>query len=151
MRQTIRTIGWAVALVIGAALLAAGPASAWSPQAKSKQKQKKAQPQQTDQQQPSDQQQADQPPPPPPPSGALTQKVTLRSSRQTKDVASAGFNGVGPDGKIKEALLKANPSSAAKAKAAQLSLVEADAADVQAFATEGKLNLPAKSADKKGK
>ena len=157
MRDRMRTIGWAIALLIGAALLAAGPVSASSPQAKSKQKQKQTQQQQdqqpSDQQQPIDQAQpADNPPPPPPPSGTLTKKVTLRSSHQTKDVASAGFNGVGPDGKVKEALLNANPSAAAQQKAAQLSLLEADAADVQVFAKEGKLNLPAKGADtKKGK
>lgn len=153
--NTMRTITWAVALLLGAALLVAGPVSASSPQAKTKQKQKQA-PAQPDQgnQQPADQQPADQPgdqPPPPAPKSVLTQKVTLRSSHQTKDVASAGFNGVGPDGKIKEALLSASPSAAAKQKAAQLSLLEADAAEVQTFAKEGKLNLPAKSADKKGK
>lgn len=153
MRDTMRKIGWGVALLVGAALLAAGPVSA-APQAKTKQKQKQTQAQPADQQQQQqgDQAQpADQPPPPPPPGGGLTQKVTLRSSRHTKDVASAGFNGVGPDGKVKEALLNANPSSAAKQKAAQLTLLEADAAEVQAFAKEGKLNVPAKSADKKGK
>ena len=154
MRERIRTITWGLALIVTAGLLAAGPASAWSPQAKSKAKQqpKRGQAdQKPEDQKPADQQQADQPPPPAP-KGVLTQKVTLRSSRQTKDTATAGFNGVGPDGKVKEALLNANPSSDARAKAARLTLLEADASEVQAFAKEGKLNPPpAKSGDKKGK
>ena len=153
MKDRMRTIGWAVALLIGAALLAAGPVSAGAPQAKTKQKQKQAQPDQQPSDQPADQAQpSDQPPPPPPPGKPLlTEKVTLRSSHHTKDTASAGFNGVGPDGKVKEALLNANPSAASQQKAAQLSLLEADAAEVQAFAKEGHLNLPAKSDTKKGK
>jgi hypothetical protein len=153
MREFLQKIVWMLALTLSAGLVMAGAASAAGPQAKTKQKQKQAQPAaQTDQtDQPADQQKADQPPPPAP-KPLLTQKVTLRSSHQTKDTATAGFNGVGPDGKVKEALLNANPSSAARAKAAQLSLLEADAAEVQAFAKEGKLNPPpAKSGDKKGK
>jgi hypothetical protein len=156
MRERIRTITWLLAFIVTAGLLTVGPASAWSPQAKSKAKQQPKQGQ-ADQkpgdQKPADQQQTDQQQPPPPaPKGVLTQKVTLRSSRQTKDVASAGFNGVGPDGKVKEALLNANPSADARAKAARLTLLEADASEVQAFAKEGKLATPpAKSADKKGK
>lgn len=155
MRASIQKIAWIVVLALGAGLVLAGAASAGAPQAKTKAKtkqQQKQQPDQTGQQQQPDQAQpSDQPPPPPAAKPLLTQKVTLRSSHQTRDTATAGFNGVGPDGKIKEALLNANASADAKAKAAQLSLVEADAADLQAFAKEGQLTLPAKSAEKKGK
>jgi hypothetical protein len=152
MKQKIRMMAWAVALTLGAALLAAGPASAWTQQTKTKTKQQPKAQDQSDQQPDQQKQADDQPPPPPPPKPVLTQKVTLRSSHQTKDTASAGFNGVGPDGKVKEALLNANPSPAARQKAAQLTLLEADASDVAAFAKEGHLNPPpAKTGEKKGK
>lgn len=156
MRGSIQKVTWIVVLALSAGLMLVGVASAGAPQAKTKAKQKQqpAQPAQTeqpaDQAQPADQQQQQQPSTPPG-GGLLKKSVTASSSKQGKETASAGFNGVGPDGKVKEALLNANPSADAKAKAAQLSLVEADAADLQAFAKEGKLMLPAKSADKKGK
>lgn len=138
-------MAWIVSLVLGASLIVA----AGVPQAKSKQapKAKQTQPadQKQDQAQPTDQQQQK-------PAPLFTGKVKLTSSRQGKGTASAGFNGVGPDGKVKEALLAASPSADAKAKAARLSLVEADLADVQAFAKEGNLNPPpSKSGEKKGK
>ena len=116
------------------------PKSKKAPQGQSDQKTD----QQTDQK-PADQQ-ADRRP-----KQVFTGKVKLTSSRQGKNTASAGFNGVGPDGKIKEAMLAGSPSEASRQKAAQLSLVETDLADVQAFAKEGNLNPPPAKAEKKGK
>ncbi len=120
-------------------------------QAQQKQKPKGQQQQQTpDQQQQQQQQQpGEQPPPPPPPKGPLTKKVTLKSSHQGQTTASAGFNGVGPDGKVQDALLKANPTSDDSQKAMQLSIYSVSDKDLQAFADEGKLKLaPAAKAGK---
>src|SRR5512132_3124693 len=112
MRGRAGKIAWIIAVALSAALMMASVAIAGSPQAKSKktkQPPKQEQPQdQTDQQKPADQQQPQQPPP----GGQLfTGKVMLKSSHQGKSTATAGFNGVGPDGKVKEALLSASPSS----------------------------------------
>jgi hypothetical protein len=154
MRGLIQKIAWMVAVALSAGLMAAA-ASAGAPQAKTKKTKQPAKQEQpkdqadepADQQKPADQQPQDQPSKP-----LFTGKVKLTSSRQGKGTATAGFNGVGPDGKVKEALLNANPSADARAKAAQLTLLEADASEVQAFAKEGKLNPPAaKTVDKKGK
>jgi len=128
-------------------------AAAAMPQAQSQQepKAKKSQPQgQTDQktdqkQQPADQEDDRRP------KQVFTGKVKLTSSRQGKNTASAGFNGVGPDGKVQEALLSGSPSEESRQKAARLSLAEVDRADVQAFAKEGNLNPPPAKNEKKGK
>jgi hypothetical protein len=144
--------------ILSVIMVAAGVAltvAAAMPQDQSQQApKKKTQPQQgqTDQQTDQKQQPADQPgdqqrrPAP-----ILKGKVTLKSSKQTTDTASAGFNGVGPDGKVKEAMLAANPSEASRQKAARLSLAEVDLADVQTFAKDGKLNPPPAKSQKKGK
>ena len=147
MESRVRQILSVIVVAAGAWLTVAAMPQGQSQQAP---KQKKTQPAQPDQQQneqkPADQQQGERRPAP-----IMKGKVTLKSSRQTTNAASAGFNGVGPDGKIKEAMLAGSPSEASRQKAAQLSLLEADQADVQAFAKEGNLTVPAKSGEKKGK
>lgn len=127
-------------------------AAAAIPQQQSQQApKKKTQPQgQTDQQadqkqQPADQQDDRRP------KQIFTGKVKLTSSRQGKNTASAGFNGVGPDGKVQEALLSGSPSEESRQKAARLTLLEVDRADVVSFARDGKLNPPPAKAEKKGK
>ncbi len=127
-------------------------AAAAIPQQQSQQApKKKTQPQgQTDQQtdqkqQPADQQDDRRP------KQIFTGKVKLTSSRQGKNTASAGFNGVGPDGKVQEALLSGSPSEESRQKAARLTLLEVDRADVVAFAKDGKLNPPPAKAEKRGK
>ena len=117
-----------------------------TPKSKKTQPQQGQTDQQTDQkQQPADQQDDRHP------KQVFAGKVKLTSSRQGKNTASAGFNGVGPDGKVQEALLNGSPSEESRQKAARLSLAEVDLKDVQAFAKDGKLNPPPAKSEKKGK
>lgn len=100
--------------------------------------------------------------PPPPPSGqnqqqqtnppAQTQanapaplfegKSTLKSSRQGKETATAGFNGIGPDGSLQSAMLNANPTPADAAHVAAMASTVTDPAAVATFDKEGNLNPP---------
>ena len=101
-------------------------------------------------QQKKDQQPAQQQPPPAQPPPAAQQqpapllgggsKITLKSSRQSRDAASAGFNGVGPDGHVDKSRLSSAPTSVDQMKAAQLAAFRVDANEVEAFIQEGKLN-----------
>ena len=143
--------------ILSVIIVAAGvwlTAAAAMPQEQSQQApKKKTQPQgQTDQQTDQKQQPADQPDDQQRrPAPLLKGKVTLKSSKQSTNTATAGFNGVGPDGKVQEALLNGSPSEEARQKAARLSLADVDLKDVQAFAKDGKLNPPPAKAEKKGK
>lgn len=67
---------------------------------------------------------------------------TLKSSRQGKETATAGFNGIGPDGSLQSALLKANPTPADAAHIAAMASTVTDPAAVAAFDKEGNLNPP---------
>jgi hypothetical protein len=69
-------------------------------------------------------------------------KSTLKSSRQGKETATAGFNGVGPDGSVQASVLNANPSPADAQHVAAMASTTTDPAEVAAFAKEGKLNGP---------
>jgi hypothetical protein len=100
--------------------------------------------------------------PPPPPSGQNQQQQgnqqqqnagaapaplfqgqsTLKSSRQGKETATAGFNGIGPDGSLQSAMLKANPTPADAAHVAAMASTVTDPAAVAAFDKEGNLNPP---------
>ncbi|HWH56083.1 MAG TPA: hypothetical protein VN682_00560 [Terriglobales bacterium] len=102
--------------------------------------------------------------PPPPPSGQNQQQQgnqqqqqqnagaapaplfqgqsTLKSSRQGKETATAGFNGIGPDGSLQSAMLKANPTPADAAHIAAMASTVTDPAAVAAFDKEGNLNPP---------
>ena len=123
--------------------------AAWGVPLVQSQKQKPApKPQQAAQ--PADQQQP-QPDQQPPPGGPLITggPAKMKSSRQGKATASAGFNGVDPaTDKVKDDVIKASPTAEESAKAMQLSVYGVSDADVQAFAKEGNLNLapvPAKA------
>ncbi len=69
-------------------------------------------------------------------------KSTLKSSRQGKETATAGFNGVGPDGSLQTAVLNANPTPADAQHVAAMASTVTDPAEVAAFAKDGKLNAP---------
>lgn len=105
--------------------------------------------------------QSNQQPPPPPPSGQNQQQAnppaqnagsapaplfqgqsTLKSSRQGKETATAGFNGIGPDGSLQSAMLNANPTPADAAHVAAMASTVTDPAAVAAFDKEGNLNPP---------
>lgn len=108
------------------------------------QKKKKAAPAQQQEQKSDDDQQQQQQPSPPQPSqrgGLLKGKVTLKSSRSgAGQQASAGFNGVGPDGHVDQSKLASAPTAADQQKATQLAAFRVDSSDVEAFAKQGKLN-----------
>jgi hypothetical protein len=67
---------------------------------------------------------------------------TLKSSRQGKETATAGFNGIGPDGSLQSAMLNANPTPADAAHVAAMASTVTDPAAVAAFDKEGNLNPP---------
>ena len=131
-----------IALTLALLLVMASAAAA--PQGKSQKKDQKKD-------QPAEQQPAQQQPPPAQPQPAAQpqqpapllgggSKITLKSSRQSRDAASAGFNGVGPDGHVDKSRLSSAPTSVDQMKAAQLAAFRVDANEVDAFIQEGKLN-----------
>jgi len=125
--------------VLAIALLLAASTVALA-MAQSQQKQKAAQKQQPPAGQPAQQQPADEDAP----KANFTGQITATGSRNNKDTASAGFKGVGDDGKVTTAALNASPTTADTNAALQLSLVGVSDADLQAFIKDGKLN-PGKS------
>jgi hypothetical protein len=68
----------------------------------------------------------------------------LKSSRQGKDVAVMGFNGIGPNGQVEKKMLEASANGDDEQKAAKMSTYSVSSADVTAFAQEGKLNASSK-------
>jgi len=128
--------------VLAIALLLAASTVALA-MAQSQQKQKPAQKQQPPAGQPAQQQPADQTDEDAPKAN-FTGQITATGSRNNKDTASAGFKGVGDDGKVTTAALNASPTTADTNAALQLSLVGVSDADLQAFIKDGKLN-PGKS------
>lgn len=69
--------------------------------------------------------------------------LTLKSSRQTKDSATMGFNGVDPNGQVQQAFLNASPSPDDMAKAQLVAQYQVNAADLSAFLQQGDLSASA--------
>lgn len=69
-------------------------------------------------------------------------KSTLKSSRQGKETATAGFNGIGPDGSVQSSVLNANPSPADAEHVAKMASTMTDPAELAAFAKDGNLRQP---------
>ncbi len=69
-------------------------------------------------------------------------KLGLKSSSQSKDQATLGFNGIGPDGKVQQAALEASPTGEDLLKAKQLSTYSVDSGELDYFLEEGKLKPP---------
>ena len=68
--------------------------------------------------------------------------MNLRFSRQKKDEAALGFNGLDKDGKVERAFLESSPTQKDTDKAQQLAQLQVDRAELEAFLKEGKLNPP---------
>ena len=66
--------------------------------------------------------------------------IGLKSSRQTKDSATLGFNGVDPNGQVQKAMLTAAATPADAIKAQQVSQVTITPADLLQFLQDGGLN-----------
>ncbi len=70
-------------------------------------------------------------------------KVGLKSSRQSKDQATLGFNGIGPNGQVEQGALNASTTSDAAGKAAALSTYTVPVSEVDAFIKQGNLGAAA--------
>lgn len=66
--------------------------------------------------------------------------VGLKSSRQTKDSASLGFNGVDPNGQVAKSFLTASATGADVAKAQAVGTYKVDSAELKKFIQDGDLN-----------
>ncbi len=94
-------------------------------------------------------QQANTPPPnnPPPgnqPSGdkptpLFGGTIGLKSSRQTKDSATLGFNGVDPNGQVQKSMLTASTTAFDAARAQQVAQIKVAPADLVQFIQDGGL------------
>lgn len=66
--------------------------------------------------------------------------LNLKSSRQTSDSATMGFNGVDPNGQVQSSFLSASPSGTDMAKAQEVASYSVSEADLTAFLRQGNLN-----------
>lgn len=94
------------------------------------------------------------PPPPPPPANKpkplFGGSLNLKSSRQSKDATTLGFNGLDPNGQVEKSLLQANPTPQDTAAAQQLAAYQLNAAQLDSFIKAGNLSesAPPKDAPK---
>ena len=66
-------------------------------------------------------------------------KLGIKSSSNTKETATMGFNGIDPSGKVDAKMLATTPSAEHEAKAKQLAAMVPNSADLAAFLKEGGL------------
>ena len=66
--------------------------------------------------------------------------IGLKSSRQTKDSATLGFNGVDPNGQVQKAMLTAAATPVDAMKAQQVAQIAVPPADLAQFLQDGGLN-----------
>jgi len=66
--------------------------------------------------------------------------IGLKSSRQTKDSATLGFNGVEPNGQVQKAMLTAAVTPVDAMKAQQVAQIAVPPADLAQFLQDGGLN-----------
>lgn len=66
--------------------------------------------------------------------------IGLKSSRQTKDSATLGFNGVDPNGQVQKSFLTAAPTGDDAAKANQVATLKSDPNELNQFVQDGGLN-----------
>ena len=66
--------------------------------------------------------------------------IGLKSSRQTKDSATLGFNGVDPNGQVQKSFLTAAVTPVDAMKAQQVAQLKSDAAELSQFLQDGGLN-----------
>ena len=74
----------------------------------------------------------------------FTGKINLRSSRQEKETASYGFKGVGPDGRMEQAALNAQPGETDYIKVARLAINDVRPEELAAFLAQGNLRTKEK-------
>lgn len=97
------------------------------------------------------------PTPPPPtankPKPLFGGSLNLKSSRQSKDATTLGFNGLDPNGQVEKSLLQANPTPQDTAEAQQLAAYQVNAARLDSFIKSGNLTetAPPKEAAPKGR
>jgi hypothetical protein len=77
--------------------------------------------------------------------------VNLKSSRQSRDVATLGFNGLDPNGQVQKNFLTAAATGADTARAQQVTRTTVNQEDLTAFLQEGSLNQQAAPARTEGK
>jgi hypothetical protein len=66
--------------------------------------------------------------------------IGLKSSRQTKDSATLGFNGVDPNGQVQKSFLSASTTALDASRAQQLAQMNVAPADLAQFIQDGGLN-----------
>jgi hypothetical protein len=66
--------------------------------------------------------------------------LNLKSSRQSKDTATLGFNGLDPNGQVQKASLNSSAGPGDTLKAQQVAEYHVDQAEMSTFLQEGKLN-----------
>jgi hypothetical protein len=66
--------------------------------------------------------------------------IGIKSSRQTKDSATLGFNGVDPNGQVQKAMLSAAATPTDAMKAQQMTQLSITPADLAQFLQDGGLN-----------
>jgi hypothetical protein len=79
------------------------------------------------------------PPPPKEPQPLFGGKIPARSSQNTKESATLGFNGIDPSGKVNQKMLAANPSSGDVEKVRNMDATRPTPAEVTVFAKQGGL------------
>src|SRR5512146_1211838 len=67
-------------------------------------------------------------------------KLGIRSSQNTKESATLGFNGIDPSGKVDEKMLATTPTAADQAKVKKMSEQVPSGPELAAFLKEGGLN-----------
>jgi hypothetical protein len=66
--------------------------------------------------------------------------LNLKSSRQTKDTATMGFNGVDPNGQVQKSFLTAAVTNADRGKAQQVAAYKVDPQELAQFIQDAELN-----------
>ena len=66
--------------------------------------------------------------------------LNLKSSRQSKDSATMGFNGVDPNGQVQKSFLSAAANNTDRGKAQQMAAYKVDPQELAQFIQEGELN-----------
>jgi hypothetical protein len=76
--------------------------------------------------------------------------LNLKSSRQSKDATTLGFNGLDPNGQVQKSVLDANPTPQDTAAAEQVAAYQVNPAQLDSFIKSGDLNenAPPKEASK---
>ncbi|HUQ50077.1 MAG TPA: hypothetical protein VM056_05120 [Terriglobales bacterium] len=83
------------------------------------------------------------------PAPIMKSNIGLKSSRRTNDSATAGFNGIDPQGKVAKEALDATPTNLDEVNALALVVYNPHPEELSKFLQEGGLKAAAKSPGKK--